>query len=175
MGSRHGSHQFFVSEAVLRVPKQPSHCLIKMIHDLLHVFCHAALTFRHHPDRYTVKGLSNAPGNTCQSITVPAKRNSSTNDIFEIVPFKKCCDGFRYGFLTAFHMMVSRTDFVTGTAEIISEFADDIIADLFFGSMISCHEDRTGYCFCAFDSLRMVVCHFGGPCRSLAGGVQVII
>ena len=41
-----------------------------------------------------------------ESITVTAQGNRRSYNIFEILPFKECRNGFRYGVLAAFHMMI---------------------------------------------------------------------
>ena len=133
--------------------------LFKSIQNRQHVLGQPVATFSLHFLRHSVKSLRHCAGNTGQCITVTAERNSCANHIFKTVSFEECRNCFRHGFLAALHMMISRPDLITGSGQIIAKLMNDIVPDLVLRCPRSCHKDRTGRCFCAFYSFRMVVCH----------------
>ena len=58
--------------------------------------------------RDAVEALGDGTGDAGKGIAVAAQRDGGANDIFKAFPFQKGGDGFRDGFLTAFHMAVGR-------------------------------------------------------------------
>ena len=71
--------------------------------------------------RDAVESLGHGTGDAGKGIAVAAQRDGGADNIFKTVSFQKRSDGFRDSFLTAFHMAVCRTDFITAAAQIVME------------------------------------------------------
>ena len=108
---------------------------------------------------YSIVRLRDTSCYTSKGITVSTKRYSISDYILEAISFKKGCYCFRYSLLTSFHVVVVRTNLVTRPAEIISEFGNNVIADLLFSFAVSCEPYRSCRSFCSLDTLRMVMCY----------------
>ena len=70
--------------------------------------------------------------------------------------------------------MIIRSDFVTGTAQVVAELVDYVVFDLLFRAVCPGHEDSTGNCLCALDALRVVVCDLCCGAGQSAGAVYGI-
>ena len=76
--------------------------------------------------RDAVEPLGDGAGDAGKGIAVAAQRNGGADHIFKTLSLQKRGDGFRDGFLTAFHVAVGRTDFVTGAAQVVMEIFLDV-------------------------------------------------
>ena len=81
-----------------------------------------------------VVALGHGTGDCRQRVAVAAQRDGSADYIFKADPFQKGGDGFWDGFLTAFHMMVAGTDFVTAAAQIVAKLLLDVVLDFCLGA-----------------------------------------
>lgn len=82
--------------------------------------------------RDAVETLGHGTGDAGKGIAVAAQRDGGADHIFKAAPFQKGGNGFRDGFLTAFHMVVGGADFVAGTAQIVMEIGFDVGLDFRF-------------------------------------------
>ena len=62
--------------------------------------------------RDAVEALGNGTGDCRQRVAVAAQGNGGADYIFKALPFQKGGNGFRDGFLTAFHMVVNFPSFI---------------------------------------------------------------
>ena len=75
---------------------------------------------------HTIVSFCNGTSDTGQGITIATQRNSGANDILKRISLKENGDGFRDGFLTGFYMVIIRSNFITGSAQIIAKLLLDI-------------------------------------------------
>ena len=75
--------------------------------------------------RDAVEALGDGTGDAGKGIAIAAQGRGGANHVLKAVALQKGGDGFRDGFLTAFHMTVARADLVTGAAQIVMEIGLD--------------------------------------------------
>ena len=132
----------------------------------------AALLFQFLRD--TVEPLSNGTGDCRQRVAVATEGNGSADHILKAVAFQKGGDGFRDGFLTAFHMVVGGADFVAGTAQIVMEIGFDVGLDFRFRAAGTGKIDGTGVGFRALDALGVIVGNFRRQPGHVPDGFQIV-
>ena len=93
----------------------PLPCAYKSSKDFLHTFFDSVLAFLHKFFRASIIGFTHSCRYICKRIAVAAKRNCSSYYICKMLSLKECNYSFGNGFLTGFHVMISRSYFIAGS------------------------------------------------------------
>lgn len=78
----------------------------------------------------TVVTLGDTACNGRQGVAVAAKRDSSTDNILEALPFQKGDDGLGNSLLATLHMMIVGSNLIAGAVQVVAELRLNVLLNI---------------------------------------------